>query len=308
MNNIKTYEGFKDMFSQEHYIKKIITELSTLFSDFHKRFPVYAQGEILQVNPVYPSGLIITLKSPLDVNDHIKDSKVVIQVVFKSDKLEYMIKCNKVLTDKSYKEQIIIQKNSEKKNIEFNKFIPVDLQKKKIKKTSKDIFDDIINFYRKIKPELDTSTREFTEKEIEKTDLGLKQDHERRKNLEKKAELRSKFIQDTFAKYDEDIKDFLYDLKDEIGEYTISKFTDIKIGYLIEWKDSKIFRTEGNPNDIEDAINRLKLLKEFAYRVKSEFDLDIYYSDKSIRIILDEIPSELIIHRSSRGIRRAPRI
>lgn len=298
MNNIKTYEGFKDMFSQEHAIKKIITELSTLFSNY------YSQGERSQVSPVSTAGLIITLNnSALDINNHIKGSKVVIQVVF--DKLEYMIKCNKVLQNKSYKEQIIIQKNSKKRNIEFNKFIPVDLQKKKIKKISKDIFDNIINFYQKIKPELDTATREFTKKEIEKTELSLKQDRERRQNLEKKTELRSKFIQDTFAKYDEDIKDFLYDLKDEIGEYTISKFTDIKIGYLIEWKDSKIFRTDGVSDDIENAINRLKLLKEFAYRVKSEFDLDIYYNDKSIKIILDEIPSELRAPRSA-GIRRAP--
>jgi hypothetical protein len=299
MNNIKTYEGFKDMFSKEQVIKKIIKELSSLFLDYH------SQGERSQVSPVGSAGLIITLNNnPLDVNNYIKDSKVVIQVVFKSDELEYKIKCNKILKDKLFKEHKIIEKNSEKKKIDFNRFIPINLQKKKLKKISKDLFDDIINFYQKIKPELDTAKREFTKKEIEKTELSLKQASEKRQNLEKKTELRNKFIQDTFAKYDEDIKDFLYDLKDEIGEYTISKFTDSKIGYLIEWKDSKIFRTDGGSNDIENTINRLKLLKEFAYRVKSEFDLDIYYNDKSIKIILDEIPSELIIRRS---IRRAPR-
>jgi hypothetical protein len=299
MNNIKTYEGFKDMFSQEHAIKKIITELTSLFLSYRP------QGTSVQVSPVSSAGLIITLTNTLDnalamVNEHIKGSKVVIQVVFKSDTLEYMIKCNKILQDKLYKEHKIIEKSSEKRNIEFNKFIPIDLQKKKIKKISKGIFDDMIGFYQSVKPEFEIATRDFIEKEKIENNLKLKAEKDSLKN---KLELRNKFIQDTFAKYDEDIKDFLYDLKDEIGEYTISKFTDSKIGYLIEWKDSKIFRTDGGSNDIENTINRLKLLKEFAYRVKSEFDLDIYYNDKSIKIILDEIPSELIIRRS---IRRAP--
>lgn len=300
MNNIKTYESFKDMFSKEHAIKKIIKELSSLFLDHWSQFDVSQES-------VGSSGLIITLKNnPLDINDHIKDSKLVIKVLFKSDKLEYKIKCYKILKDKLYKEHTIIEKDSENKNIDFNKFIPIELQKKKLKKISKDLFDDIIKFYQKIKPEIDITTASFIEKEIKKTELSLKEDRERRQNLEKKTELRYKFIQDTFAKYDEDIKDFLYDLKDEIGEYTIKKILDDQIGYLIEWRDSEIFKTDGGSNDIENSINRLKLLKEFAYRVKSEFDLDIYYNDKSIKIILDEIPNELKAPRSF-GIRRAPR-
>lgn len=125
------------------------------------------------------------------------------------------------------------------------------------------------------------------------------------KELEEKSKSKLKeYYSDFYERVDIDkIKDYLYDISDILGEYTISKIEALTVGYRITWENVDIlnFKKSLKVKDFTDFKNSyqlLELIKEFAQIIKSEFDIDVNFdhTGKSSNLVLtisEDLPIEL---------------
>jgi hypothetical protein len=97
------------------------------------------------------------------------------------------------------------------------------------------------------------------------------------------------------------IKDYLYDLYDILGEYEITKIESDSVGYQIRWKDVDLLNFKKSMKvhsfkDYKDSFQTLELIKEFAHRIKFDYDIDVDYDhtkDDIVLTLLEELPNDL---------------
>ena len=304
MLHIKTYEGLLDRFKKVN-VKKLIESIESKLKKSNKYSRVlnnfYSEVEFVKNTPTaFERGVSKgSIVDNITVKPVISGDLVEIEITrgFKLDKTNGF---NSVMYTKTY--NVGMKFKGPVENVADKCIELIDNTIERFNRDHKTITD--------IKVENLLSELEEKKQKFKKQEDTLNEGREKLQDYYKQFFERVDIVT---------IKDYLYDLSDILGEYEIDKIESTSVGYQIRWTNVDILNFKKSMKvhdfkDYKDSFQTLELIKEFAHRIKFEYDIDVYFDHTGSDIILtllEELPDDLKVICQQlfahRAIRKAPR-
>jgi len=296
MSHIKTYEGLLDRFKKVER-DKLIKSIESKLKDSNK------YSEVLG-SPTFSAKLMIIKKGTMG-HSVLSGTELIDSITFMPiiSKDLVTIEINRIFKYRS------LSIGDSEINVSFSKYNISLNFRGLVDKIADKCIEIINNTYEKFNKD----SRSITTIKIDSFISDLENTIRRKKEVDddnKRSEyIRNEGVKKIQAYYEDffervdivSIKDYLYDLSDILGEYEISKIGSTSVGYQIRWEDVDLLDFKKSMKvhsfkDYKDSFQTLELIKEFAHRIKFDYDIDVDYDHTGSDIVLtisEELPKDL---------------